>query len=197
MTSDLEDTIQNHYNWLYGKGGGKRADLSNTCLIGASIQDAILIQANLENSNFSNATLDNTNLAWTNLQKTNFSKASLRNVNFYNANLDFANFNGANLDGVNLKGAFIYRANFENTCVTAFTHDDYQVIFQRNTDETILYYGCEKHPISYWLRHIDSITAEHIEEDLVDTKINEILDLIEQHKVANSYENTTASKILF
>lgn len=55
---ELDEILRLHKMWLYGKKGGKRADLRDANLRGANLQDTDLQDADLQGANLQGANLD-------------------------------------------------------------------------------------------------------------------------------------------
>ena len=128
----LNEILKKHCDWLNGKDGGERADLSNAnlryanlrCanlryadlsganLSGADLSDADLSKVNLSNANLSGADLSNADLSKVNLSNANLSGADLSNANLSKVNLSNANLSGADLSNADLIGANL--SNAEN-----------------------------------------------------------------------------------
>ena len=77
---ELDEIIRLHKMWLYGKEGGKRANLRDTDLRGANLRGANLRDANLQDANLQRA----------NLQGTDLQDTDLRGANLWGANLDYS-----------------------------------------------------------------------------------------------------------
>ncbi len=105
-TEKLAAVLKIHADWIAGRVGGIRANLSNANLSGADLS-----RANLSNANLSGANLIRANLSGAYLIRANLSGADLRNANLSGADLRRANLSNANLSGADLSNAYLSGAN--------------------------------------------------------------------------------------
>jgi uncharacterized protein YjbI with pentapeptide repeats len=101
----LEIVIQNHKKWVYGTGGGGRANLRDADLRGADLSGADLRGADLRDADLRGADLRDADLRGANLSGANLRGADLSGANLRGADLSDANLRGANLRGANLSDA--------------------------------------------------------------------------------------------
>ena len=86
---ELQEILEAHGRWLWGKVDGRRADLR-----GANLQDADLRGANLRGANLRGANLQGANLWGADLQSVDLRDVDLRNADIRNAILWGINFTG-------------------------------------------------------------------------------------------------------
>lgn len=82
---ELDEILRLHKMWLYGKEGGKRADLR-----GANLWDADLRGANLRDANLRGTDLQDANLRDTDLRGADLQDTDLRGADLQGANLDYS-----------------------------------------------------------------------------------------------------------
>jgi hypothetical protein len=103
MTKEkIAAVLADHFKWLRGEEGGKRAFLQGAFLRGAFLQGA-----NLQDANLQGAILRGTNLQGADLQGAFLRGAFLRGANLQDADLRGAILQGTNLQGADLRGAFL------------------------------------------------------------------------------------------
>jgi len=105
-TTEFNEIINAHQEWLKGKGGGKCADLSGC---------EYFVGRYFGKFNLSGAILTNANFNDCNLHDADFSGCDLRGAGFRNAILVNADFESANLFGSHLEGAQLrgIKVNYE------------------------------------------------------------------------------------
>jgi hypothetical protein len=106
--SELNEILEQHQLWLYGKGGKcanlTGANLNRADLMGANLRDADLMGANLYCASLGGAKFSDADLTGADLTGTNLTKADLRNANLNGVNLTRANLSGADLHCAYLHG---------------------------------------------------------------------------------------------
>ncbi|MGV9411442.1 pentapeptide repeat-containing protein [Nocardia sp. NPDC003693] len=86
-------------------------DLSNTCLVRATLEQANLQGARLDKANLTAAVMDNANLAGAAMTEAQLAFALMTDSDLSDALLNRANLQDANLSGTNLDGARLARAD--------------------------------------------------------------------------------------
>lgn len=139
---ELNDIIERHGKWIYGKEGGVLADLSGADLSGADLRgtdlsvadlrgaylieanliDADLRGANLEGANLSVADLSRATISRANLSKANLRYADLRDVDLRETDLMDADLRGADLRGV-IIDKYMYQITGCGSFNTTTTYD--------------------------------------------------------------------------
>ena len=92
---DLKTILELHLKWVFGEGGGRRADLRGAYLRGADLQGAYLRRADLQGADLQGADLRGADL----------QGADLRGADLRGAYLQGADLQGADLQGADLQGA--------------------------------------------------------------------------------------------
>lgn len=111
MTMDkLKEVLELHRKWIYGEGGGKRADLRGADLYEADLRGANLRGADLRGADLYEADLRGADLFGADLSEANLCGADLFGADMYNANLCGADLRRANLCEADLSGADLREA---------------------------------------------------------------------------------------
>lgn len=109
--AELKNSIAKHQLWLWGKEGGKRADLSYADLSNVDLSSTNLSCAILYNANLSGADLHDTYMSYADLTATDLSGANLSGTKLYYTNLHHSDLHDANLRGADLRGANLNNVN--------------------------------------------------------------------------------------
>jgi hypothetical protein len=104
-TPDFATTLRQHSEWLHGRSGGARADLSDADLRDADLRDADLRGADLRGADLSDADLRGAVLSDADLRGADLSDADLRDADLRDADLSDAYLRDADLSGADLRGA--------------------------------------------------------------------------------------------
>ena len=127
MTQErIKEVIALHEDWLNGKIGGERADLSGANLSGADLGEANLGDANLR---------------YADLEGANLRKADLRSADLRGASLRDADLGGVNLKGAKGDGKYIKSIRTKRYLI--------------NYTASVLQIGCKNHLISEWVEFED------------------------------------------
>lgn len=85
---ELKDILAKHKKWLYDEDDGKKADLRETDLQGAYLQEADLREADLRGACFQSADLTNASLFEAKLCRATFRGTNLHRADLYKADID-------------------------------------------------------------------------------------------------------------
>ena len=111
MTMDkIKEVLELHRKWIYGEGGGKRADLRGADLYEADLRGANLRGADLSGADLYEADLRGADLFGADLSEANLCGADLCRADMYNADLCGADLRRANLCEADLCGADLREA---------------------------------------------------------------------------------------
>ena len=108
----LQEILDLHKEWVDGKPGGIRANLSGRDLSGARLDGAELQKAHLER-----ICLDGARLRGASLERANLNIAGLYRADLGGASLDNAGLYRAHLEEACLEGARLYGADLQNACL--------------------------------------------------------------------------------
>ena len=130
---ELMQIVARHGKWLRGEEGGEYANLGDADLRGADLRGAGLARANLGDADLRGA----------GLARANLGDAYLRG----------ADLRGAYLRGANLADAYLAGVHGNMREVKTAQIDRWPVAWtQPEGGEIILQIGCQRHPLSLWIK---------------------------------------------
>ena len=122
---ELNEIIEKHGKWIYGKEGGVLADLSGADLSGADLRGTDLSVADLRGAYLIEANLIDADLRGANLEGANLSVADLRGATISRANLSKANLRYADLRDVDLRETDLMDADLRGADLRGVIIDKY------------------------------------------------------------------------